>query len=106
MLDVEKVAQAVALEGLRLVKGVQRGNGDLVDQFRRALVSVTLNTTEAMGRKAGGDRKHLLSVARGSAKEASAALALLAALEVVGPQAEAVEVGLDRVRAMLWRLAA
>lgn len=104
MLDVQKVAQDVAVRGLQLVRGVAKGYGDLVDQFRRALVSVALNTSEGLGRSAG-DRRHLLGVARGSAKEASVALALLVAMGVVeGQPAQGLEADLDRVRAMLWRL--
>lgn len=106
MLQVEKVAQDVAVRGLGLVREVPRGYGELADQFKRAVVSVALNTTEALGRK-DGNRRNLLAVARGSAKEASVALALLGAVGAVA-QAEVagVEQDLDRVRAMLWRLAA
>lgn len=106
MLEVEVLATSVAARGLALVKDVPRGHGELVDQFRRAVVSVALNTTEGVGRKAG-DRRQLLTIARGSAKEASVALELLAAMGVVpGDSVPPVEADLDRVRAMLWRLAA
>lgn len=105
MLDVQRVAQTAAVAGLGLVREGKRGHGELIDQFKRALVSVALNTSEGLGRSAG-DRRHLLSVARGSAKEASVALALLVAMDAVdATPALEVEAGLDRVRAMLWKLA-
>ena len=104
-MDVQVVAQETVVKGLGLVKGGKRGYGELIDQFKRALVSVALNASEGLGRSKG-DRTHLLSIARGSAKEASVALGLLVALGVVeGHGAQPVEAGLDRVRAMLWKLA-
>ena len=105
MLQVERTAMEAARLGLAAVAKPTRGFADLADQFRRAVTSVALNTTEAVGRH-GGDRRHLASVARGSAKEASVALALLAGIGAVEPaMAEEVEALLDRTRAMLWRMA-
>lgn len=105
MLQVERVAMEAARVGLALVGKPPRGYADLADQFRRAITSVALNTTEAVGRH-GGDRRHLASVARGSAKEASVALLLLVSVGAVTPDAaDGVEALLDRTRAMLWRMA-
>ena len=105
MLQVEQAAMEAARLGLAAVAKPPRGCAELADQFRRAVTSVALNTTEAVGRH-GGDRTHLVSVARGSAKEASVALVLLASLGAVDTEAQqAIEVLLDRARAMLWRLA-
>ena len=104
MLKVQQLAQQTAVDGLVVVKAGARGYADLVDQFRRALVSVTLNTTEGLART-GRDEQQFLRIARGSAQEASAALALLVAIGVVqATDAAKVESGLDQVRAMLWRL--
>ena len=104
MLKVQELAQQTAVDGLVLVKAGARGYADLVDQFRRALVSVTLNTTEGLART-GRDEQQFLRVARGQREEASAALALLVAIGAVQPgDAAKVESGLDQVRAMLWRL--
>lgn len=105
MLEVERLAKETARAGLALVVSVQRGYGDLVDQTRRALVSVALNTTEGLQRT-GGDRRQLLTVARGSAAEAAVALGLLAGLGLVADEAVApLDKDLDRIRAMLYRLA-
>ncbi len=104
-MQVEEVAMEAARLGLAAVAKPPRGCAELADQFRRAVTSVALNTTEAVGRH-GGDRRHLMSVARGSAKEASVALMLLASLGAMDPDAQqAIEVLLDRARTMLWRMA-
>ena len=102
---VEALAREVARDGIRLVGEVPRGNGELVDQVRRALTSVVLNTSEGLNRQAG-DRRNLLGVARGSASEAAAGLGLMEALGLVDarPVAE-LDGKLDRIRAMLFRLA-
>ena len=105
MLQVEQLARETATAGIGLVQGLPRGNGELVDQVKRALISVVLNTTEGLYRSSG-DRRNLLNVARGSAAEAGAALGLLAALGLV-PEGKAAELEaqLDRVRGMLFQLA-
>ena len=104
MLKVQEIAQQTAVAGLLAVKGGAKGYADLVDQFRRALVSVTLNIAEGRTRN-GREEQHFFKIARGSAQEASAALVLLVAVDAVAPaNAAAVELGLDQVRAMLWRL--
>ncbi len=105
MLIVETLAREVARDGIRLVGEVPRGHGELVDQVRRALTSVVLNTSEGLARQAG-DRRNLLGVARGSASEAAAGLGLLAALGLLNarPVAE-LDGKLDQIRAMLFRLA-
>ena len=105
MLMVEGLAREVARDGIRLVAEVPRGHAELVDQVRRALTSVVLNTSEGLNRQAG-DRRNLLGVARGSASEAAAGLGLMEALGLL----DAGKVGdldarLDRIRAMLFRLA-
>jgi len=105
MLIVEQLAREAACHGIALVQALPRGNGELVDQVKRALISVVLNTTEGLNRTAG-DRRNLLTVARGSAAEAGAGLALLAALGLAdAAQIEALDAQLDRVRGMLFRLA-
>lgn len=106
MLDVEKLARTTARDGIALVMTTTRGHGELVDQVKRALVSVVLNTTEGLHRS-GGDRRNLLGIAKGSAAEAGAGLDLLAMLGLV-PQDKVANLleNLERTRAMLHRLAA
>jgi len=105
MLLVQTLAQTTAAAGIRLVGAVPRGNAELCDQVKRALISVVLNTSEGLNRS-GGDRRNLLGVARGSASEAAAGLALLAALGLADPVTVAeLDAALDRIRGMLYRLA-
>jgi len=104
MLQVEIMARDAAREGIALVRALPRGNGELVNQVNRALISVVLNTTEGLNRSAG-DRRNLLCVARGSAAEAGAGLGLLAALGLADQaRVAALDAQLDQVRAMLFRL--
>ena len=81
------------------------GHGYLVTQCRRATSSVVSNIAESAGRT-GGDRAHHVRIAYGSAQEASSQLTQLMLLRLV-PTAEVAkaEALLDRVRAMLWKLA-
>lgn len=102
MLKVQVKAQTTAGKALKLLAETPRSYGDLADQCRRAAVSVALNVAEGFERR-GKDQRHLLTIARGSAREASVALALLVAAGAVEAAAAAeVERGLDEVRAMLW----
>ena len=86
------------------------GHGYLVAQCRRAVSSLVSNIAEGQGRKdasgSGADRVHFLRIAYGSAQEASSQLTQLMLLRLV-PMSEVAkaEALLDRVRAMLWRLA-
>ena len=105
MLMVQQLAKEAAGAGIRLVATVPRGHGELCDQVRRALVSVVLNTSEGLNRS-GGDRRNLLGVARGSASEAAAGLGLMVDLGLADAAAVAeLDAVLDRIRAMLFRLA-
>ena len=79
-----------------------RRERDLADQTRRAASSVVLNLAEG-ARRTGRDRLHFYRIAAGSAAEVRAALAVARAWGNLEPVAE-VEVLLDRVLAMLWKL--
>jgi four helix bundle protein len=93
----------MAVDGLRLVQGGARGYGDLVDQFRRAVTSVALNVAEGLSRR-GVEERQYFRVARGSALEASTALALLVAIGAAEGRGRAVEHRLDQF-GVLWSLA-
>ena len=87
------------------------GHGYLVTQCRRAVSSMVSNVAEGQGRMshhggAGADRLHFLRIAYGSAQEASSQLTQLMLLRLVPTSSVAqAELLLDRVRAMLWKLA-
>jgi len=81
-----------------------RQDRDLASQLRRAASSVVLNLAEG-ARRAGKDRLHFYRIAAGSAAETRSGLELAGAWGYVDPTSlEPVEILLDRVLAMLWRL--
>lgn len=72
--------------------------GSLRDQFERASVSIVLNIGEGAGRRSRKDKARFYSMARGSAMECGAVLAILGARQL----AEAAE--LDRAKRLLVRI--
>jgi four helix bundle protein len=78
----------------------------LAAQLDEAGDSVALNTAEGNGRHGKRDRARFFDIARASAKEVSAALAIAVAKRALAPAEVAeVEALADRCRAMLYRLA-
>ena len=83
---------------------IRQRRKSLADQICRAAESVALNLSE--GRKrAGLDRVDLFRRAAGSASELGTALHIARARGyITAADFDSVEVSLDRVRALLWRL--
>jgi four helix bundle protein len=104
-LDAFYAAKSALVAGDVLVRKLPRGYGPLADQTRRALLGAYLQLTEAAARD-GNDRKQRFRCARAECNEAAAAVEGALALGLVQEaEAEAVLVGLDRLAAMLTRLA-
>ncbi|MGE0454419.1 MAG: four helix bundle protein [Vicinamibacteria bacterium] len=79
-----------------------RGSGALRDQLDRASASAVLNLAEGLGRRAPRDKAHFYAVARGSALESSAIIALAAAREIGEPaRCEQAQQALARLVRML-----
>ena len=98
------MAQRAATQAVRLVQGVGGRLGSVADQVVSASVSVPLNLAEGAGRS-GKDRMQHYRVAYGSAREASAGVALLQALGAVDASGAGAVLGLlDQVQAITWRL--
>ncbi|MDH3843289.1 MAG: four helix bundle protein [Myxococcales bacterium] len=102
------IVQQKALEaaaGLQpLLPIIRKADRDLFDQVRRAMNSVVLNIAEAGGNDPGTARARFAS-ACGSAKEVRAGLQLAAAYGYVGGNRCAnLDITLDEVCAMSWRL--
>ena len=102
------IAETVSLEVIASLCGVitrvQRGDGDLARQLRRAASSIALNVSEGERRR-GKDRLHLFRIAAGSAKEVQTALKVARAWGYVDDAdiAPAMQL-LDRELGLLWGL--
>jgi four helix bundle protein len=83
---------------------IRKRSSSLAGQISRASESVALNVAEARGRQ-GGDRRHHWEIAAGSAYEVGAGLRIAVAKGyITRAEMHEVDVVLDRVRAMLYRL--
>jgi four helix bundle protein len=81
-LDVYRCAvRFLGLAGA-LARRCPRGQADLVDQLRRAALSIPLNIAEGSG-KVGRDPARCYTIARGSALECAAILDAMEALGIV-----------------------
>lgn len=69
-----------------IMESIPRGHSALIDQLRRASMSVPLNIAEASGRTGSGDNARHFSIARGSALECGAILDVCSILEIVNSQ--------------------
>src|SRR5579871_6038781 len=97
-----KEALEIALGMRKQWKGMP---GELSSQFERALVSAVLNIAEGAGRASAVDQKRHYAIARGSANEAGAVLAIVASYRAVDEQAiRAIRGRLIRVVQMLTRM--
>jgi four helix bundle protein len=102
-------AHTVSLEAIvalrPLLTRIQRMDRDLHDQIRRAANSMSLNIGEAVG-SLGGNTRARFHTALGSAREVRVGLQLALAWGYLeAPAVVPVEKLLDRVCAMLYRLA-
>ncbi len=82
---------------------IERRDGDLARQLRRAAASVVLNIAEGSYAR-GGNRKSLYNVALGSAKETRACLDVARAFGYVDSLDPGVDAKLNVVCAVLYRL--
>ncbi|NVB83424.1 MAG: four helix bundle protein [Kofleriaceae bacterium] len=103
MLDYEKLdVYNCSIEHLAFVFKamplVPRGYSALVDQWRRAAVSVPLNIAEAVGKTSEADRRNRYAIARGEAMECGAILDVVRLLEV------APDVELARAKNLIVRI--
>src|SRR5262252_6827362 len=96
-LDVYRAAATFLGMTSKLIADIPRGNADLVDQLRRAALSIPLNIAEGSG-KFNRDAVRFYGIARGSALECAA---ILDALELMGVYEQA---GLKDAREILERV--
>ena len=110
MLDDEKLdVYQCAIEHLafvfRSIPILPRGCSALVDQWRRAAMSVPLNIAEAVGKTSEADRNNRYAIARGEAMECGAIIDVVRLLDAVPePELTAAKQLLVRVVGMLSKL--
>lgn len=110
MLDYEKLdVYRCAIDHLgfamRTFPKIPRGYAELVDQWRRASMSVPLNIAEAVGKKSPTDRQNRYTIARGEAMECGAILDVVALLHVVPePELENAKQTIRRTVEMLSKM--
>jgi len=84
-LECYRLLASIAEEIARRVTRWPKGNGDLVDQLRRATTSAVLNLSEGNGKQRHGlERRRFFRIAMGSIAEVCAALDLAAAFGLIG----------------------
>src|SRR6478752_2384373 len=96
-LDVYRASTQFLGLTSKLVARIPRGHRDLIDQLRRAALSVPLNIAEGSG-KFSRDAVRFYTIARGSALECAAILDALEAMAVLD------EASLEHARALLERV--
>ncbi len=103
-LDVQRLAVEVTARICRLVGGVPPMLRSQQEQAVKAVARIPLAIAEGQGRT-GRDALHLYRIAYSTAKETTAVVEVLSALDAVDQAGASVALlDLDRVQAMLWRL--
>jgi four helix bundle protein len=91
---------------IQTIEEFPRGSSILVDQFKRAAISIPLNIGEGAGKRTKPDCRKFFDIARGSAMECGAILDVCSKLKIL--QQEKYTQGkalLERIVAMLTKLA-
>ena len=101
-LDVYRVALEFQVQAAALAL---RCDSVTRDQLRRASLSCVLNVAEGAGQRSRAQKRHLYSIARGSAMECAAIIDVLRVREVAAPaECRQARVRLVRIVQMLTRL--
>ena len=107
LLDAERLhVYRVALEFQSQASGLAlRADAVVRDQLRRASLSIVLNIAEGAGQRSRAQKRHLYSIARGSAMESAAIVDVLRVRGVATPAEHRAARGLAvRIVQMLTRL--
>jgi four helix bundle protein len=82
-LDLYQIVKSQNIKVLTLLKSNHEIDPYLLDQWKRASLSILLNLAEGTGRMAEQDKRHFLTIARGSVYESVAILNLLKDLHTI-----------------------
>ena len=105
-LDVYRCAIEFLALSIEMPASLPRGHAALVDQRRRAALSVPLNIAEGAGRVSEADVARHYGIARGSAMECAAIVDVLQVLGAIDARRHATGLELlERVVSMLTKLA-
>jgi four helix bundle protein len=104
-LEVYQLARLLARECNELIPALRGARGELVDQFRRATLSVALNIAEGAGEFAPREKARFYRIAKRSATECGAVLDHIADLGIATPhQTAAAKTLLRRIVGALVKL--
>ncbi len=67
----------------KVIRGLPPGNSDVINQLRRAVMSISLNLAEGAGKTGKADKQRFYAIARGSALECAAILDVLCIWELI-----------------------
>jgi len=82
-LDVYQIVKSQNLKVLNLLKSNKEIDPYIMDQWKRASLSILLNLAEGTGRMTDEDKRHFYTIARGSVYESVAILGLLKDLGII-----------------------
>ncbi len=82
-LDVYQIVKSQNLKVLSILKTNKSIDPYIMDQWKRASLSILFNLAEGTGRMAEADKRHFLTIARGSVYESVAVLGLINDLELI-----------------------
>jgi four helix bundle protein len=103
MLRIYDTSLSVITKLRPVIGAIERHDGDLARQLRRASASTVLNIAEGSYAR-GGNRKALYQVALGSAKESKACIDVAVALGYIERVDGELLAGISSICAVLYRL--
>ena len=105
-LDVYRLSIEFLELGFKLFAHLPKGHSKLIDQLKRAAMSISLNIAEGAGKVSPAEAAHHYAIARGSAMECGAILDVLriAARLASSDDLDRGDVLLERIVAMLSKM--
>ena len=85
-LDVYQIVKSQNLKVLEILQSNKSIDPYIMDQWKRASLSILLNLAEGTGRMAEADKQHFLTIARGSTYESVAILDLLQSQKIISQE--------------------